>query len=113
LPLSAKLQEEGELFDHDFDLAGIRNNVASNKDGITLHRRRSVILTNKALIQREITKEALAAEKREERAAKKARKAQDSTDKAAAGAAGTTAAFDDIASAAAMEEDETLASPVV
>jgi hypothetical protein len=57
IPKLSKLTAvQGELYDNDFDKAGIR--VTSLKDTNVLHRRRCVILTNKMVIAEELNKKA-------------------------------------------------------
>jgi hypothetical protein len=80
--LAAILLVKGELTDRDLARAGMRNNMNSFKDGLVVYRRRSVIMTNKQLIQRESLKRGRAAmeavdkeEKRVERNLKKQRAA--------------------------------------
>ena len=50
------LLEKGEILDSDFDRLGFPPSSATAKDNLILSRRRCVILTNYALIAREITK---------------------------------------------------------
>jgi len=103
--LVKKIERQGELFEHNMDAAGIRNNVDSFKDGLPMCRRRSVILTNNEVIQRECRKRdakaadlVVAAEKRVEKAAKKVQTAAVKAAKVAAKAAKVAA---DVARAAA------------
>ena len=50
------LQQQGELFDGDFERHKIRSSTDKKKDNLVIHSRRCVILTNKELYKREIDK---------------------------------------------------------
>jgi transposase len=52
--LSEKFQNQGELFDEDFDEVGIKE--TTKKDHLVTNRRRSIILTSKGYICRQMTK---------------------------------------------------------
>jgi hypothetical protein len=97
--LSSILKRQGELFQKDLAHAGIVNNMDSNKDHLVVYRRRSVLITNTNLIQRECRKRELAEIAAEEKEAKRVERRNKKERKDAAAAA--TAAVETAAATAA------------
>lgn len=81
--LVAKARRQGELFDTDFNAAGIGMNDPTEKDSLVLNRRRMVVLTNPAFIAREDAKKQVKEQARLDIEAAKADKKRKREEKAA------------------------------